>query len=160
MYISKTNSIYAHTEFQVCKSKRAKGFDLTFKTQNEFEKQIEETHKTYKCEVSGKTFLLSLRPKSTQTNIQENLRCATSLPTKGTVPFMNWMQILHVGVNYDVQDQLDETVEEEISVNINQCHICCLKLASRNKVMDHVEKIHVEYFQGVMEIAARNRTEI
>ena len=73
---------------------------------------------------------------------------------------MNWMQILHVGVNYDVQDHLDETVEEEISVNINQCHICCLKLASRNKVMDHVEKIHVEYFQGVMEIFARNRREI
>ena len=52
---------------------------------------MEETHeaeKTYKYEESGKTFLLSWRPKSTQTNTQKNLRCVTSLPAKGNVPFM------------------------------------------------------------------------
>ena len=60
----------------------------------------------------------------------------------------------------EADDHLDnvETVEEEIALDANQCHLCGLKLASRNEVMEHVEKNHEAYFQGIMEIAARNRT--
>ena len=58
-------------------------------------------------------------------------------------------------------DHLDDinTIEEEIYPNENQCHLCKLKLASRNDLMDHIEQNHEEYVQGVMEIAERNRTQ-
>ena len=67
------------------------------------------------------------------------------------------MQISYGDENAD-QDHLDETVEEEISLNGNQHHLCGLKLTSRNDMMEHVENNHVEYFQGIMEISERNRT--
>ena len=60
----------------------------------------------------------------------------------------------------ETEDYIDniETFEEEIPFNENDCHLCGLTLALRDKLMEHVENNHEEYFQGIMEIAAKNTT--
>ena len=60
----------------------------------------------------------------------------------------------------ETEDNLDniETVEEDIPLNENDYHLCGLTLASRDKLMEHVENNHEAYFQGIMEIAAKNTT--
>jgi hypothetical protein len=50
-----------------------------------------------------------------------------------------------------------ETVEEEETLNPNQCHLCRLQFSSRDDLMDHVESDHTDHFQGMKEYAAANR---
>jgi hypothetical protein len=57
----------------------------------------------------------------------------------------------------------DETVEEEdddeyYKLNENQCHLCKEQLTTKDELWEHVERIHVEYFQGMLEMAAANRS--
>ena len=47
-----------------------------------------------------------------------------------------------------------EDVEDEYSLDMNECHLCHLKLSSRDDLWEHVENQHVEYFQGMIDYAA------
>ena len=51
-----------------------------------------------------------------------------------------------------------QTIEDEYSINENQCHLCRLQLTTKDDLMDHVEADHEDYFQGVLEYAAAHRT--
>ena len=50
-----------------------------------------------------------------------------------------------------------ENVEDDCDQN--ECHHCNLTLLSRDDLWEHVETMHVEYFQGMVEYAAENRTQ-
>jgi tRNA U54 and U55 pseudouridine synthase Pus10 len=43
------------------------------------------------------------------------------------------------------QDKLDE----------NQCHICRSQLETKDDLFDHVQANHEEYFDGIMDVAAK-----
>ena len=47
-----------------------------------------------------------------------------------------------------------EDVEDEYTLEQNECHLCYLKLSSWYDLWEHVENRHVEYFQGMSEFAA------
>ena len=55
------------------------------------------------------------------------------------------------------QDAEIETIEDEYSLNENQCHLCKMQLTTKDDLMDHVEADHKDYFQGMLEYAAANR---
>ena len=122
--------------------------------------ETHEAEKTFKCEVCGKMFLLAWRLRK-HTDIHEGLSKMCHFFTNNRpCPFYEiGCKFLHADENNEHLDDI-ETVEDEISQNGNQCHLCGLKLTSRNDMMDHVENNHVEYFQGIMEISERNRTEV
>ena len=47
--------------------------------------------------------------------------------------------------------------EEDYQINENQCHLCKEQLSNKDEMWDHVESVHVEYFQGMLEYAEQNR---
>ena len=55
------------------------------------------------------------------------------------------------------QDAEIETIEDEYSLNENQCHLCKMQLTTKDDLMDQVEADHKDYFQGMLEYAAANR---
>ena len=59
---------------------------------------------------------------------------------------------------HDEVDDDSEIIEDEYNLNENQCHLCRKQLLSRDEVMDHVEIEHQEYFQGVLEYAAADKS--
>ena len=70
------------------------------------------------------------------------------------------------GQDGDVEDiHIDEATdgeecdaEDDFTLNENQCHLCKKQLSTKDELWDHVEKVHVEYFQGMLEYAAENRS--
>ena len=59
---------------------------------------------------------------------------------------------------HDDSDGSDiESVDDDETLNQNQCHLCRHQFSSRDDIMDHVEVDHTDYFQGMKEYAAANK---
>ena len=54
----------------------------------------------------------------------------------------------------------DEDGEVEEEVNENQCHLCRTHLQTKHYLYDHVQGNHEDYFQGMMEVAARMKNSL
>ena len=54
-------------------------------------------------------------------------------------------------------DGKDGDADDDFPINENQCHLCKKQLLNRDELWDHVEKVHEDYFQGMLEYAAENR---
>ena len=130
-----------------------------FDKNSDFEIHMEEVHKVdkiFKCELCGKIFLLEWRlRKHGNVHIDKPKKCKFML-NKETCPFDR------IGCKFDHDNLEDdseiETSEEEHNLDQNQCHLCRLQLQSNDHLMDHIEAVHVDYFQGIMEYAAGTRT--
>ena len=124
---------------------------------SDFEKHMQEKHdakKTFECDVCGKMFLLEWRlKKHVDIHKQEPRKCKYFL-SKEPCPFAD------IGCKFshdDLENEDIETIEDEYSLEENQCHLCRLQLLTKDDLMTHVEVSHEEYFQGAMEYAAANR---
>ena len=51
---------------------------------------------------------------------------------------------------------VEDTETENFTTEENQCHICRMKLQTKDLFYNHVEIEHVEYFKGMMEVLSRN----
>ena len=131
-----------------------------FDKNSDFEVHMEEAHKVnkkFKCEVCGKMFLLEWRlRKHRHVHMEKPKKCKFFL-NKEPCPFER------IGCKFDhdtIEDSDIETVEEEegITLDQNQCHLCRQQLQSNDHLMDHIEAVHVDYFEGIMEYAATTRT--
>ena len=58
---------------------------------------------------------------------------------------------------HESTDGKDDDAEDDFTPNENQCHLCKKQLSSKDELWDHVEKVHEDYFQGMLEYAAENR---
>jgi hypothetical protein len=129
-----------------------------FDKNSDFEVHMEEAHKvnkTYKCEVCGKMFLHEWRLRKHGNVHKENPKKCKFFLNKEPCPFDR------IGCKFDhdtIEDNDIETVEEEITLDQNQCHLCRQQLQSNDHLMDHIEAVHVDYFEGIMEYAATTRT--
>ena len=54
-----------------------------------------------------------------------------------------------------IEDPEDIETDDDYTLIENQCHLCKLELSSRNDLMDHVEWVHMDYYQGMMEVVAQ-----
>jgi hypothetical protein len=54
-------------------------------------------------------------------------------------------------------DGKDGDADDDFPINENQCHLCKKQLLNRDELWHHVEKVHEDYFQGMLEYAAENR---
>ena len=54
-----------------------------------------------------------------------------------------------------MEEENDETEEDYYKLNENQCNLCKEQLTTKD---EHVERNHEEYFQGMLEMAAENRS--
>jgi hypothetical protein len=50
------------------------------------------------------------------------------------------------------QEVSEEERDETFNVDENQCHLCRIKMRSKDEVYYHVQENHKEYFRGMMEI--------
>ena len=57
-----------------------------------------------------------------------------------------------------MEEENDEIEEEYYKLNENQCHLCNGQLTTKYELWEHVERNHEEYFQGMLEMAAENRS--
>ena len=58
-----------------------------------------------------------------------------------------------IGCKFDhdnLEDSEIETSDEDNTVDQNQCHLCRLQLQSKDYLIDHIEAIHVDNFQGII----------
>ena len=155
----KISVIELNLEKRVDLRKKCKECGKVFIRNSDFERHMEEEHgveKAFKCDICGKMFLLEWRlEKHGDVHTKQTRKCKFFL-NKELCPFSEiGCKFVH---DHDDQDDEIETIEEDYNLNQNQCHLCRLQLSSRDEVMDHVEVEHKEYFQGVLEYAAANRT--
>ena len=128
-----------------------------------------DTHgieKPFECDICNKTFLLKWRLKKHSLIHTERTKKCHFFLSKTPCPFSaigckfaheneaNEEHIENVEDDEEVED-----VEDEYILDQNECHLCHLKLSSRDDLWEHVENQHVEYFQGMLEFAAENRTQ-
>ena len=148
----------------------------TFSRNCDLEKHVKEEHGSvqmnYKCEVCEKEFYLEWRYKKHEMVHKGNAKYCHYLKNSKSCHYEE------IGCKFshsdepvgeqdgDVEDNhIDEATdgeecdaEDEFTLNENQCHLCKKQLSTKDELWDHVEKVHVEYFQGMLEYAAENRT--
>ena len=50
----------------------------------------------------------------------------------------------------NADEATDESdAEQDYTTHENQCHLCKKQLSNKDEMWDHVETVHVEYFQGM-----------
>ena len=129
-----------------------------FSKNSDFEIHMEENHnvdKNFKCDICGKLFVLEWRLKKHRHNHTEKPKKCKFFLNKEPCPF----DLIGCKFVHDNHQESDiETVEDEITLKPNQCHLCMLQLSSKDHLWDHVEIGHVDYFQGMMEYTAENRS--
>ena len=124
---------------------------------SDFESHMVEKHnieKTYKCDECDKTFLLEWRLRKHRVNHLESLRKCRYFANKQLCPFTQ------IGCMFSHGDEIMEEPEDietddDYTLTENQCHLCKLEFSSRNDLMDHVKSVHIDYFQGMMEVIAQ-----
>ena len=159
----------SENDSHIVKNKKCKLCEGTFSKNSEFETHMVEEHnveKSFECEFCGKTFLLEWRLKKHKLihtekpkrckyfqNNQfcpfEKVGCMFDHSCKATEP-ENIEDIEEDGDDEDDEDDHDYMPRE------NQCHLCKKQLTTRDELWEHVEQVHVEYFQGVLEVARAN----
>jgi len=58
----------------------------------------------------------------------------------------------------DKDNEEDGVDEDDSVINENQCHLCKKQLSTKDELWDHVESVHVDYFQEMVEMAAKMRS--
>ena len=134
-----------------------------FLRNSDFENRMTETHgveKPFQCDVCSKTFLLEWRLKKHELIHIKRTKTCNFFLSKTPCPF-NDIGCKFAHENEANKDPIEnaEDVEDEYSLDMNECHLCHLKLSSRDDLWEHVENQHVEYFQGMIEYAADNRSQ-
>ena len=131
----------------------------TFQRNSDFENHMIDKHdveKSFECDICRKTFLLKWRlKKHKQIHTGKTKSCHFFL-NKTPCPFSS------IGCKFAREikankDNIDD-IEDECPLEQNECHLGNLNLSSRDDLWEHVEAKHVEYFQGMVEYAAENRT--
>ena len=115
-----------------------------------------------KLAICSKTFLLKWRLKKHKLIHTERTKTCHFFLSKTPCPFSSiGCKFAHEIQENEANEEHDdvEDVEEEYTLEQNECHLCNLKLSSRDDLWEHVENQHVEYFQGMLEFAAENRTQ-
>ena len=135
----------------------------TFLRNSDFENHMTETHgveKPFQCDVCSKTFLLKWRLKKHELIHTKGTKTCNYFLSKTSCPFSSiGCKFAHENeANEEHMDEVED-VEDEYTLHQNECHLCNLKLSSRDDLWVHVENQHVEYFQGMLEFAAENRTQ-
>ena len=131
--------------------------DETFSRNSEFENHMVEKHdvqKTFECSICGKRFLLQWRLKKHGLMHREKTQKCQYFLNNQFCPFDK------VGCNFSHDEQIVEEEDDEdyYKLNENQCHLCKEQLTTKDELWEHVERNHVEYFQGKLEMAAANRS--
>ena len=130
-----------------------------FSKNSDFEIHMEEVHHAethFKCDLCEKTFLLEWRLKRHRDIHTEKPKKCKFFLNKELCPFDRLgCMFAHENIESEIV-----TVEEEITLKENQCHMCMLEFSSKDNVMDHIENDHADYFEGLMEYAAAIRTDI
>ena len=136
-----------------------------------------ETEKKFKCDTCGKLFHLKWRLNKHEENHREtNVKHCHYFTNKEPCTYdaigckfqhvpskvcrMDDCQdllcpFIHKNVINDEEDSgvMEEETQEEL--NENQCHLCRMQLLTKDYVYKHVQVNHEEYFNGMMEVAAR-----
>ena len=138
--------------------KKCKECGKIFYKNSDFEKHMEEKHgseKAFKCDVCGKMFLLEWRLKKHGDVHQKPTRkCKIFLNNEPCLFNDIGCKFAHSNHNHDDM----ETIDDDYNLNENQCHLCKMQHSSKDDLIDHIEVDHAEYYQGVLEYAAANRT--
>ena len=120
-----------------------------------------ETHgveKPFQCDVCSKTFLLKWRLKKHELIHTKRTKTCNFFLSKTPCPFSDiWCKFAHE--NEANKDPIENFEDDDYSLDKNECHLCHLKLSSSDDLWEHVENQHVEYFQGMIEYAADNRSQ-
>ena len=153
----KENSINQNEAAPKSVQQKCKKCGKLFSKNSDFEHHLEVEHnvdKSFRCELCGKGFVLEWRLKKHRSIHTLKPKHCKFFLNKEPCPF----DMIGCKFAHEDPDGSDiETVEDEDTLNENQCHLCRLQFSSRDDLMDHVEVDHADYFQGMKEYAAANR---
>ena len=160
----------------LCENTFSENCDLEFHMRKEH-----EVENKYKCDQCDKDFFLEWRRNMHMkvhtdgvkychfynNNKQcpyEDLGCMFLHITAEQCTFQNCKnqlcQFRHDKLIENVDEKNDEEVDkdyndvEEEPINKNQCHLCMNQMDSEDKLWNHIDMNHEEYFNGLMEAAA------
>ena len=170
--------------------KKCKLCEATFSLNCDLEKHMDthEAEQKYRCNTCAKTFHLEWRFKKHEENHNRiNVKHCKYYSKQELCPFEAiGCQFLHIQTEFcrldDCQDLLcpfnhqnvinneeagsgvgvaeHEDQEEVLELEENQCHLCRIKLQTKDDLYDHVQMNHEEYFLGMIEVAARMSSSI
>ena len=153
--------------------------EQTFSNNFELENHADEhkLEKHFNCDICGKEFYLEWRLSKHETVHHEDTKPCRYSSSRRKCPFEaigckfrhdDPQEIdatededneHHVESNIaDATDEEDGVAEDDYTVNENQCHLCKKQLSTKDELWDHVECVHVEYFQEMVEMAAKMRS--
>ena len=127
----------------------------------QLEEHLEEhaNVKKFQCETCRKEFYLKWRLRKHMEVHSEEVKVCRYYKSNQSCPFepigcMFRHEIDNANSRDEIMDVGEESEGNDFIPDENQCHICRKQCKCKDDLFNHVEREHVEYFNGMLEAAA------